>query len=704
MIIKHKSVRNYLIGKAITFYEKNGEIITKCLFNDCDKDSKGEEAHLYINSKTSQFECKKCGKRGNIFTLATHFGDSKDSVIIKDHSLDSSSKEVDFYNQVIEYHKNLPLRIRGYLNNRGITDEVINSSKLGYGKFYGKNWVTVPIKNKKGNYSFFKLREDPKTGIQKITYPKKGKKSQLYKWDTLDKKDNKILICEGELDCLLMESKKVNTISSTHGATNFKKEWVRYFNKVKEVYICFDNDKAGKINSERILKLFEDNSNCKLFKITLPKEVGQSGDITDYFQKKLGSVEDLFLKYSKEYPEKIDTSKFKPLKLSKLKDILGLTIKRDDISKVITFLGMLSAYTYDSQLNITFNSPSSTGKSYIPLEIAKYFPDEDIIDRGYSSPKSFFHDAKEYDMNRGAYILDLSKKIIIFLDQPHNILLQYLRSLLSHDKKEITNKIVDSNGQYGTKTKTIIIKGYPVFIFCTADFKIDEQEATRFILLSPEMNQGKIRDSINEAISKGSDKGKYIGKLDKNEDRLELMERIKAIKNEGNLEIIIKNPDIIRDRFLKDRNKLKPAHQRDIKKILSLIKVMTLLNLYFRERKGNTIYSNDEDIEDALSVWEEISTSQDLGIPPYVYDIYKIIYSAFIRKNKKNTKRRIGVERKEAQIAYFNTYGKSFDPYKLRAQILPLLENAGLIYQENGDIDKRKKYIFPQLEIKEEIV
>ena len=703
MVVKHKSVRNYLIEKAISFYEKNGEIITKCLFNDCDEDSRGEEAHLYINSKTSQFDCKKCGKSGNIFTLATHFGDSKDSLIIKDHSLGSSSKEINFDNLVIECHKNLPLRIRGYLNNRGITDEVINSAKLGYSRFYSKNWITVPIKNKKGNYSFFKLREDPKTGNKKLTYPK-GKKSQLYKWDTLDKKDHRLLICEGELDCLLTESKKVNAISSTHGVANFKKEWVRYFNKIKEVYICFDNDRAGKTNSIRILKLFEDNSNCKLFKITLPKEVGKGGDITDYFQKQLGSVEDLFLKYSKEYPEKIDTSKFKPLKLSQLKDILGLTIKRDNTSKIITFLGMLSAYTDDSQLNITFNSPSSTGKSYIPLEIAKYFPYEDIIEIGYSSPKSFFHDAKEYDMHRNAYILDLSKKIIIFLDQPHNILLQYLRSLLSHDKKEITNKIVDSNGQYGTKTKTIIIKGYPVFIFCTADFKIDEQEATRFILLSPEMNQDKIRDSINEAISKGSDKGKYLDKLEENEDRLELMERIKAIKNEGNLEIIIENPGIIRDRFLKNRDKLKPAYQRDIKKILALIKVMALLNLWFKKRKGNTIYSSDEDIEDALSIWQEISISQDLGIPPYVYDIYKIIYSAFIRNNKKNTKRRIGIDRKDVQIAYFDIYGKSLNPYSLRAQILPLLENSGLIYQENGDIDKRKKYIIPQLEIKEEIV
>ncbi|MCX6723161.1 MAG: hypothetical protein NT094_03830 [Candidatus Staskawiczbacteria bacterium] len=62
------TIKEYLTRKGITFKERGKEIITHCLFSDCDKNSKGVEAHLYFDSKTSQYECKKCGEKGNIVT------------------------------------------------------------------------------------------------------------------------------------------------------------------------------------------------------------------------------------------------------------------------------------------------------------------------------------------------------------------------------------------------------------------------------------------------------------------------------------------------------------------------------------------------------------------------------------------------------------------------------------------------------------
>ncbi len=115
---------------------------------------------------------------------------------------------------------------------------------------------------------------------------------------------------------------------------------------------------------------------------------------------------------------------------------------------------------------------------------------------GYCSPTSFFHDAAGYDKEKNIYIIDLSRKILIFLDQPHNQLLERLRPILSHDKKEIRLKITDKSQKSGLRTKNLIIKGYPSVIFCSAGLNIDEQEGTRFILLSPETSQEKIRDAI----------------------------------------------------------------------------------------------------------------------------------------------------------------------------------------------------------------
>lgn len=100
-------------------------------------------------------------------------------------------------------------------------------------------------------------------------------------------------------------------------------------------------------------------------------------------------LEEKIQEIEKTIPEKINTSQFKPISSQELIKILGLTIKKDEENKLITFLCELSAYTGSSQFNISFNAPSSTGKSYIPTEIAQLFPKEDVIEIGYCSPTAF---------------------------------------------------------------------------------------------------------------------------------------------------------------------------------------------------------------------------------------------------------------------------------------------------------------------------
>ncbi len=153
--------------------------------------------------------------------------------------------------------------------------------------------------------------------------------------------------------------------------------------------------------------------------------------------------------------------RFRPLYAEDLNELLGLTIKRDNNNKVITFLCQLSAYSEDSQLNISFNAPSSTGKTYIPGEICKLFPKQDVINVGYCSPTAFFHDHGVFDKDKAGYFVDFSRQILIFLDQPHTLLLQHLTPLPSHDKKEIQLKITDKTQKEGLRTKKQQQKEYP---------------------------------------------------------------------------------------------------------------------------------------------------------------------------------------------------------------------------------------------------
>jgi hypothetical protein len=405
-------------------------------------------------------------------------------------------------------------------------------------------------------------------------------------------------------------------------------------------------------------------------------------------------IEKLFQKIEREIPEKIDTSKFSPLSTEELLEILGLTVKRDEENKLITFLCQLSAYTESSQFNISFNAPSSTGKSYIPLEISQLFPKEDVIKIGYCSPTAFFHQVGKYLKEKGGYLVDLSRKILIFLDQPHSQLLSRLRPLLSHDEKEIESKITDKSEKHGLRTKNVIIKGFPSVIFCTAGLKVDEQEATRFILLSPEINQEKIREAIYEKLKKEADEKEYKRYLEEDQRRKLLKERVLAIRQERIQEIKLGRSDLLKEMFFERYKVLKPKHQRDIGKIISLIKSQALLNLWFREKEEKAIIASEEDIKEAFRIWDKISESQELSLPPYVYDIYfQIILPAFKEKGVLGEEIK-GLTRKEIIQKHFQIHKRYLSQSQLSREIIPMLEMAGLIYQEMDPEDRRRMLIY----------
>jgi len=162
------TISEYLSRKGIEFSERNGELITKCLFSDCDKDSRRNEAHLYFNTQTSQYDCKKCGATGNIFVLAKHLGDEiKDIALYPPKSTvkesnKKSTKNIALTSEYVEtLHTALPDRIRIYLNSRGIPNTIINQFKLGWGEFYGRKWITIPVTDINSKYNLLKLRKDP---------------------------------------------------------------------------------------------------------------------------------------------------------------------------------------------------------------------------------------------------------------------------------------------------------------------------------------------------------------------------------------------------------------------------------------------------------------------------------------------------------------------------------------------------------------
>jgi hypothetical protein len=376
-------------------------------------------------------------------------------------------------------------------------------------------------------------------------------------------------------------------------------------------------------------------------------------------------------------------------------EVLDLTIKDDYESKLICFLNMLSAYTDEDQFNISFNAPSSSGKTYIPKEVAKLFPKEDLLMLGYVSPTAFFHDQGVWDKEKKQYLLDLSRKILIFLDQPHMQLLEHLRPLLSHDQREISIKITDKSQKHGLMTKNVLLKGYPSVIFCTTKMVIDEQESTRFLLLSPETSEVKIQQAIEERLRLETNRQDYLDELNDNPKRKELIERVGLIKGADIKGVMIHNPEKIKSMFLETIISYKPRHARDLSRAVALVKAITLLNAgkgYVNEGffngKSDWLWSNDSDIEQAFKLWRLVQRPQEMNLPPFIYQIYMKVVLPLIKE------RETGVRRSDLSSRYSKVFNRFLPEQQLRREILPMLIDSGLIYEEPNLLDKRELLIF----------
>lgn len=302
MDIQTINIKDYLHRKGIIFKESYDELISRCIFNDCDKDSRPNEAHLYFSASTGQYQCKKCDTTGNIFTLAKFLGDEIKDLVVEDKlklQVSKTRKRIILDEELVENcHRQIPDNIRLYLNQRGITDDLIDLHKIGYGKFYYHYWITVPIKDKEGKYLFFKLRRDPNVSPDINPHKYKvfpmGSKAAIFGIENINGNEYKLLFCEGEFDQIIASSKGIPSVSSTAGAGTFKEEWFDDLPNFKKYYVGYDNDEEGKEGAnELIAKLKNKYPLAEVFNINFESKVKEKGDISDFFLNG-GTVNELF--------------------------------------------------------------------------------------------------------------------------------------------------------------------------------------------------------------------------------------------------------------------------------------------------------------------------------------------------------------------------------------------------------------------------
>jgi DNA primase len=237
----------------------------------------------------------------------------------------------------LQYHDALPKRLRQYLNGRGILDEIINSHILGW-----NGWrITIPIYNRQGEVTFFKLAKDPddsRPAPKMLTSPGAG--VELYGWDRVLQKPERVIICEGEFDRLVLEAQGFFAVTSTGGAATFRPEWAKAIRSIPQVYICFDRDQAGR-NGAMIVGLMIPHAKV----IELPEAVGESGDVTDFFVRLKRSAEEFSMLLKEAQPIKPFAQEERPRRNTSLQSTDSLLAKRiGRIKSVMPIAEVVSQY------------------------------------------------------------------------------------------------------------------------------------------------------------------------------------------------------------------------------------------------------------------------------------------------------------------------------------------------------------------------
>ena len=419
---------------------------------------------------------------------------------------------------------------------------------------------------------------------------------------------------------------------------------------------------------------------------------------------------------------------------------LSNRVARDENTKRAIFMTAISAYSEDPQ-NLFLRGPSSIGKSYITREVLKYFPPEDVWFLGGLSPTALIHlqgklideNGKEIDiindkprkedykdengkldvqawrearrrwnerLANSHYEINLSNKILVFLEAPHVETFFMLRPILSHDVEEVSYKFTDKTGKGQLRTSHVVLKGWPATIFCTTEAKYIEDLATRGWTITPEMSQEKYSEA--NMLTAKFDANPFTKSLTfQTEDVTEyvaLRDYIKYVLSIRARQRVSRTAAKVVVPYAEKLAEIYPAKisrdMRDFKRFLSLIKVNALLNRYNRpilvlrakDRFEDFVIAINEDLYIALEIFQNMAETTRTGIPRHIIEFYNQIIEPLCEDGPKHYD--------DFTKAYNEKFESSISTKTVK-RWCDLLEDVGWIDKSPDPEDKRRILISP---------
>jgi hypothetical protein len=442
-------------------------------------------------------------------------------------------------------------------------------------------------------------------------------------------------------------------------------------------------------------------------------------------------------------PEKIpdrDYAKF-------VTEIAKKTVKcEDSLVRQIVYTG-LSADS-NEPVNLGIIAPTSEGKTYPIVETLKSFPKENVWLIGSMSTKLLVRQKGELvDQNNqplkpqikelkkqieeiedqskieslkeqlqelyenARSLIDLSGKILVFLEPPQHDLWNLLKPILSHDSEEIEFSYVDKT-ERGFQPKRVVVRGWPACIFCSAKDESNwptwPEIANRFLITSPNMVTEKyLQSNILIAQRKGLPELLQQKLIVSNEEIqlakdciLYLKQEIQKISNNKQNAVWIPYSQILGEILPSEKG----TDTRVTKRIFSFLNIIALAKAHLRLK---LIYGQETLIIAALEdLGEVLHITQNLnGMPTYKMKFFNEIFTPLYRSKTRppekhdNEESRIAVTTRELCDYVKEKTGKEIDTDNLKKKYLNELHNNGLIGKDNSVIDHRQKTYYPLVEL-----
>lgn len=179
----------------------------------------------------------------------------------------------EFRDYARQYHAQMPYRIRLLLGERGISDSVIDRFYIGW-----SGWrITVPIYDRTGDVCFFTLLKDPADpGDSPLVLSAPNAGAELYGWEHIREPVEGLIVCDGVLERLLLESRGYAAVASTESGT-FRREWAKALTAIPRVHLCLPMTAESRALAVRIGRTLP---RARL--VSLPPSAGEGG-VGDFF-------------------------------------------------------------------------------------------------------------------------------------------------------------------------------------------------------------------------------------------------------------------------------------------------------------------------------------------------------------------------------------------------------------------------------------